>query len=228
MAATGMTRIRHMVTPAIGYSFIQDKGQDRLPFFDYDDRVLGQNLVNWSLTNLLTGRFQSEGTEYRELLMMRISQGYQLSGERRDLLNGADSHEKVTDLRLEAVANPIKALAIDLDSRFSTNRGKVTTTSLGARLNDNHGNSVGMGYRRTADIADYLQGMVSIALLKPLYLNLTERYSFDRHDFLEQYYAVEYRHQCWSVTVSYRDRPGNSEFLVNFSLAGIGNIGKVN
>lgn len=224
----GLTRIRHMVTPGIGYSFVQDKGQERVPFFDYDDRVPGQNLLNWSLTNVLTGRYDSGGPEYRELLTMRLSQGYQLSGGRRDLLNGADSGDRFTDLRIEAVANPLKLLALDFDSRLSTSRGEVTTTSLGARVNDEHGNSAGMGYRRIAGRMDYLQGTLALALLKPFYLNLTERYSFDRKDFLEQYYAIEYRHQCWSTSFSYRDRPGNNEFMLNFSLAGIGNIGKVN
>lgn len=225
---TGLTRIRHMVTPGVGYSFVEDKRQERVPFFDYDDRVPGQNLVNWSLTNLLTGRFDTAGPEYRELLMMKLSQGYQLSGGRRELLNGADSGGRFTDLRFEAVANPLKQLALDLDSRFSTSRGEVTTTSFGARFNDDRGNSAGLGYRRIVGEMDYLQGGLTLALLKPFYLNLTERYSFDRKDFLEQYYALEYRHQCWSTTVSYRNRPGNNEFLLNFNLAGIGNIGKVN
>lgn len=225
---TGLTRIRHMVTPGVGYSFVEDKAQERVSFFDYDDRVPGQNLVNWSLTNVLNGRFDSSGPEYRELLLMRLSQGYQLSGGRRDLLNGADSGDRFTDLRVEAVANPVKQFALDLDTRFSTSRGEVTTTSLGARVNDEHGNSAGLGYRRIAGEMDYLQGGLTLALLKPFYLNLTERYSFERKDFLEQYYALEYRHQCWSVMLSYRDRPGNNEFMVNFSLAGIGNTGKVN
>lgn len=228
IAGTGMTRIRHSLTPGMGYSFVQDKGQDRLPFFDYDDRVPGQNLLNWSLTNLLTGRFDSSGTEYRELLMMRLSQGYQLSGGRRDLLNAADPGGRFTDMRIEATASPLKQIAVYYDSRLSTSRGKFGSNSIWARFDDERGNSAGLGYRRTDERMDYLQGSLTLAMLKPFYLNLVERYAFDRKDFLEQFYAVEYRHQCWSMNLSYRDRPGNSEFMVNFSLAGIGNTGKVN
>ena len=63
---------------------------------------------------------------------------------------------------------------------------------------------------------------MGVALHNPFILNYTGRYSFDRGDFLESTYAIEYKAQCWSLTFSFRDRPDNREFLVGFTLAGVG------
>ncbi len=223
-----MVRLRHLLEPAIGYSFIEDTNQGKLPFFDYDDRIVGQSLLNWSLTTALTGRFESPGIpEYRELMMIRLSQGYQLSGGRRDLLHGADAGRPLTDIRLEARVEPLRSLSIETDSRFSPYHAEVTTSALGAILHDLQGNEAGIAYRRISGTLDYLEAKFSLNLVKPLVFQYTGRYSFDRKDFLEEFYSIEYRHQCWSVNFSYRDRPDNKEFLVNFSLAGIGGLGKV-
>ncbi len=223
-----MVRLRHLLEPAIVYSFVQDKNQGNLPFFDYDDRVIGQSLLNWSLTSVLTGRFAPAGTlEYRDLLMVRLSQGYQISGGRRDLLNGADAGRPLTDIRLEARAEPLRSLSIETDSRFSPYHAEVTNSTLSATLHDLQGNETGIAYSRISGSLDYLEGKLSLNLVKPVVLQYTGRYSFDRRDFLEEFYAIEYRHQCWSVNLSYRDRRDNKEFLVNFSLAGIGGLGKV-
>jgi LPS-assembly protein len=224
----GLSRIRHILTPGLDYSFVQENGQGQLPFFDYDDRVVGQNLISWSLANSITGRFDTAGgVEYRDLFNFRLSQGYQLTGERRDLLAPADEGRRFTDVRLEAVAHPFKALSIDTDSRFSTYHAAVTTAAIGATVDDGKGNEAGIAYRRIAGALDYLEGKLSLNLVKPFVFQYTGRYSFDRDDFLEKYFVLEYRHQCWSVALSYRDRPDNREFLVNFSLAGIGGLGKV-
>ncbi|WP_160295208.1 LPS-assembly protein LptD [Geobacter sp. OR-1] len=223
-----LKRIRHIITPSLDYSFVQEKDQGNLPFFDYDDRVIGQNLVSWSLANSVTGRFDTPtGAEYLELVNLRLSQGYQLSGGRRELLNPADEHRRFTDIRLEAVVRPLKMLAIETDSRFSPYRAEVTGSAVAATLNDGKGNEAGIGYRRIAGALDYLEGNLTVNLLPPLVFQYTGRYSFDRRDFLEKYFAVEYRHQCWSIALSYRDRPDNREILVNFALAGIGGLGKV-
>jgi LPS-assembly protein len=207
---------------------VESRGQDRLPFFDYDDRVIGGSMLSWMLTSRLTGRFESAGSpEYRELLKVRLSQGYQLDGGRRDLLNPADEGRRFTDIRLEVVAELFKSLSIDVDSRFSVYRPEVTTAAVTADLHDSQGNSAGIGFRRIEGTVDYLAGNLALSLVKPFIFNYAGRYSFDKSGFLESYYAVEYRHQCWSIALSYRDRPDNREFLVSFNLAGIGNIGTV-
>lgn len=224
-----LTRLRHTLVPAVGYGFVQDKGQGALPFFDFDDRVVGQQLLSWSLASYLTGKFAAGDAPpgYRDLLSLRLSQGYQLSGSRRDLLTLVDEGRPLTDVRLEARISTLPLVSITTDSRFNTYQARFSTSTLGVDAADASGNLVGMGYHFAREQLEYLEGKVGVTLVKPLVFNYTGRYSFDKGDFLESYYSLEYRHQCWSVAFSYRDRADNREFLVNFTLAGIGSIGRI-
>jgi LPS-assembly protein len=233
----GISRLRHRIEPALEYTYVETRNQTDLPFFDYDDRTPGGNLLSWSFTSVHTARMATAGApEYRDLLKLRLSQGYQLSGERRDLLNAADAGRLFTDVRLELVAAPAPWVSVETDSRFSSYNGNVTQSSIMASVHDDQGKSHGhglrrneaaIGYRRIEGNLDYLEGRLALNLLNPFMFTYSGRYSFDRQDFLEETYTLEYRHQCWSITFSYRDRHNDQGFFVNFNLAGAGGADKV-
>ncbi len=137
-----LSRIRHSIVPEVGYNYVQSKDQDNLPNFDYDDRVLGQSMTNWSITNYLTGKFlQGDAPPiYRDLLYLRLSQGYQISGSRRDLLTLVpDVDQRLTDLRIEAKFTPIKELSLFTDSRYNTYETRFSTVMAGLELIDGKG-----------------------------------------------------------------------------------------
>ncbi|KAF0215234.1 MAG: LPS-assembly [Geobacteraceae bacterium] len=223
----GVKKVKHTLIPEAGYRYVQEKGQDTLPFFDFNDRVVGESMTTWSLTSYLTGKIlqNDEFPAYRDLLSMRLSQGYQLSGSRRDLLTLVDEGRPFTDIRLEARFNPMKRLSVSTDSRFNPYRLDFSTAAIDADVTDDRGNLAGVGYHFSRGQVEYLAGKVGVALVKPFIFNYTGRYSFDRGAFLEAYYAVEYKAQCWSIIFSFRDRPDNREFLVSFALAGVGAVG---
>jgi LPS-assembly protein len=222
-----MPKMRHLLIPEVTYSYIQQRQQDGLPFFDYADRVPGQNMVGLSLSNYFTGKFtQADGSSlYRDILFLRLSQGYQATGSRRDLLAFVDEGRPLTDLRLETRISPVERLSLDVDSRFNIYRGNFSSTVLAAEYDGEMGNRLGIGYHFARESLEYLEGRLGVGLVKPFVFNYTTRYSFDRKDFLESIYALEYKHQCWGVTLSYRDRPDNREFMLTFTLAGVGALG---
>jgi LPS-assembly protein len=225
----GVQRIRHLLLPEIGYRYGETKNQEQLPFFDYDDRPLGQSMAVWSLASYVTGKLQqADGPpQYRDLLYLKLSQGYQFSGSRRDLLTLVDEGRSLTDLRLESRVTPTSELSLALDSRFNTYQARFSTVSLVTDFADKAGNLAGIGYQYARGDVEYLEGRLGVALVKPFVFNYTSRYSFDRGNFLESRYALEYKRQCWSVILSYSDRPDNRQFMVNFTLAGIGALGPV-
>jgi len=227
--SAAIPKVRHVLIPEVSYSSVQERDQERFPFFDYDDRLVHENRVFYSLANYVTGKFAGAdgGAEYRELLYLRLAQGYDFSGERRDLLTLVDEKRPFTDVMLEARVNPLKQVSLSLDSRFNVYDARMSTTAVSAAVKDDSGNTAGMSYRFARNEVDYLEGKVSVALLRPLFFNYSARYSFDGKDFLESFYSAEYRHQCWSVSASYRDRVDTQEFFVSFSLAGIGSLGTV-
>jgi LPS-assembly protein len=225
----GAEKIRHALVPEVGYSFVQQKNQENLPFFDYDDRVLGQSMATWALASYLTGKFQEGDAPptFRDLLYLRLSQGYQLSGTRRDLLTLVDDGNPFTDIRIEAKFTPIKQLSLYTDSRYNPYETHFSTVYAGLDTDDSKGDSAGFAYRFSRDHVEYLEGKVGLGLVKPFVFNYTARYSFDKGGFLETNYNLEYRHQCWSVIFNYYDRQLDRAFMVNFTLAGVGPVGKV-
>lgn len=229
-----LRRLRHTLVPAVEYTFIQEKGQDTLPSFDFNDRIVGGQLLSWSLTNYVTGKFVEGDTPvYRDLAWLRLSQSYQLSGSRRDLLTLVDDGRHFTDIRLEARVTPLPVLAFTVDSRYNPYRTRFSTNNVGLDFFDGKGNLLGFSYRFSREQVDYFEGKAGVALVKPFVLNYTGRYSIDKGGFLENVVDLEYRQQCWSVVLEYRQRPGTpqvpstNELVVNFTLSGIGSIGKV-
>jgi LPS-assembly protein len=220
--------VRHTLIPEIGYRFVQEKDQNNLPFFNYDDRVLGQQMLTWSLTNFVTGKSLGASGEpsYHDILYLRLSQGYQLSGTRRDLLSLVDDNGyRVTDLRLETRYGLTRLLTANLDTRYNPNSTHISTASFGFNFDDKKGYLANLDYHFARDQVNYLEGKTSLMLVKPLVFNYTCRYSFNKGNFLESFASLEYKRQCWSMTFSYRDRTDNREFMVNFTLAGVGAIG---
>lgn len=222
-------RVRHRLIPSLGYGYLQQTGDDELPFFDYGDRVLGHSTVSWSLASVLTAKYLQEGgsAEYRDLLHLKLSQGYQFSGERRDLLTLVDAGHGLTDLMLESRLTPVKGVSLALDGRYNTVDGQVSTADLALGLSGAGASQALLGYRFARDEVEYLEGRVAFPIGSQLSATVLGRYSFDKAGFLESRYALEYKRQCWSVLAAYSDRPDNKSFTVNFSLAGIGALGPI-
>lgn len=225
----GVQRVKHALSPEVAYRYVEETDQESLPFFDFNDRIAGHSLLTWGVNSSLTGKVAGEGggSDYRDLLWLRLGQEYRLSGERRDLLALTDSARPWSDIRLQARLHPTRKVSLSADSRFDPYRATFSTAAVSGDVEDGQGASAGVGYRMARGVFEYLEGRVGLGLVKPFVFNYTGRYSFDRGEFLESEYAVVYKQQCWSLTFSFRDRPDNREFLVSFTLAGIGPLGPV-
>ena len=219
--------VRHTFIPELRYSLVQDKNQERLPFFNYDDRIVGQQMLSWSLTNFVTGKYADAAGPpvYRDIFYFRLSQGYQLSGNRRDLLTLVDEGRRFTDIRLEASYALAKLFSANVDTRYNPYMTRFSTASLRFDLDNGRGDLAGLGYQYARDQVHYLYGKLTLSLVKPFVFNYNCRYSFDKENFIESNYSIEYKRQCWSVILSYQDRPDNKQFIVSFTLAGVGSFG---
>ena len=225
--------LRHLMTPALEYLYVERRSDDDLPFFDYGDRVLGQSIARWSVSNTFTRKFVREGMpdEYRDFLYLKLSQGYQFSGQRRDLLTLVDEGHRLTDLMLESVVTPLQNVSLLADGRYNTHDNVISTADLGLEVKGEGRNQANLTYRYSRDQINYLGAGVTFPLTSQFTADLRGRYSIDKGGFLESRYAVEYRQQCWSVILAYSDRvsshtvSGEKQFTINFSLAGLGSLG---
>ena len=217
-----LKKIRHEIIPEFSYSFVPEHNQQRLPFYDYTDRMIHQNMISLSVTNLIGGKFVSgDTTEYRDISRIRLEARYSIAGEQRDLLTLVENHSPWSDLILDSETWLTKQVRVTFDARYNLYENLLSTAVAGVDVDDRMGNSIGAGYQMARNEVEYFEGRFSTKLIKPFTLSYTSRYSFDRSAFLEAVYAAEYRHKCWSVNLAVHQRPGNQSYTVNFNLAGL-------
>jgi LPS-assembly protein len=228
--SASISRIRHMLEPDLAYFYVPDVDQQRLPEFDDFDRIDKAHRIEYGLTQRLTTRSDSgeDLPEYRDLLFFRLSQGYDL----RD----REGRERFTPLRGLLRLRPAALVELSADLRFDVEAGRWHEYSGAALFRDLRGNRLGLQYRKPAAAADaaadqpevdYGSLELKLAWLKPVYLGYRNRYDFVAATELEQVLDIEYRHQCWSLFVTLRDRDDEQSIMLSFSLGGIGMVGSV-
>ncbi len=222
-----LERLRHELVPTLSFLYVGDKDQSTAPDFDHLDRMNAQQTVTLSLVNHIGGRIAKQGgtAEYRNLLTLRLLQSYSLSGTRSNLLTLTDDSRRWGDLTLESETWLHRHFRLLADARYSHYAHRIASTAAGFEYNNARGTTGRISYRMADRQLEYLEAGATIALTNPVHLAYTTRYSFDKQDFLESNYTLEYRHQCWSVIVGYQERPNNRTWTVNFNLAGLFGIG---
>lgn len=225
-----LQRLRHVLIPELSYQFVDSFVTTPPSFFDYNDTLKTQSMLTWSLTNYLTGRFQADDgvAEYRELLYLRLSQGYDFRETGRDLLATGAEDRQFTDLRMETRIAPRKNLSLLTDTRFSIYDLRFTSADVAAEYRADSTESASLGYHYAGSAWDYLEARLGVPLGRQFLLNYTGRYVIPGSTFLENTVSLEYRHQCWGIAFTYQHRPDATNFMVSLSLAGIGSFGKMN
>ncbi|MCL2760749.1 MAG: LPS assembly protein LptD [Desulfuromonadales bacterium] len=241
----GNEKLYHQFIPELSYHYSGHYSDGSTPSFDYDDQPLNGQIIQLALRNILTGKHVSKDTtNYRTLLKFDIIQGYQISGSRRNLLVTVDQGRKFTDTRLNMEVTPLEKLRFTADAWISPYSGSLTNGSFGVTVGNPKENRVRLEYHRaqgsliqgtinsegtiiSQGSLNYIEGEINVTRFKPFTFSALGRYSNERHGFLETLYSVEYKHQCWSITFTYRNRPveGDNEFTVTFNLFGLGSPG---
>lgn len=227
----GFDRLRHSIEPEIRYRYVPNSAEDDLPFFDSTDRLGPLNQIEYALVNRLTARYAgADGTPtYRELLNLRLSQDYDIRQERDDAIVDG---EPFSPLRTELTLRPSDRSRVEIDASVRVHDDlRFTRVRAGADYGDGRGNGVRAAYHyRAGDGAmaaplEYLEAGAETAWLAPVHVALMERYDFLDGRSLETVLGLEYRAQCWSLFLTFRDRPEGEEIMVGFALSGLGRVG---
>ncbi|MDY0190608.1 MAG: LPS assembly protein LptD [Desulfuromonas sp.] len=234
--SSGLTKIKHSVEPEVTYLYTPNKNQDDLPYFDSADIVDNENEIEYAVVNRFIGRFieDSSRPSYRELVYLRLSQTYDIWMSRRGRADKLDSHS-FSDIRTELIVRPTSKWTVDIDFKYDPHRSKFSKFSAetGARYSDDLGFNAAYRYVEdtsdddTEDGSEYISAGIDLDWIKPLYVKYEYRYDCVDQARLENLVSLEYRSQCWSVFLSYRDRVDDNEIMLTFALGGIGAIGHV-
>ncbi|ABA87998.1 lipopolysaccharide biogenesis outer membrane protein LptD, putative [Syntrophotalea carbinolica DSM 2380] len=226
VAGDTVSKIQHVLQPEVIYYYVPKVNQDDLPQFESFDFVGRRNTVSYGLVNRFVAKLESPTgqADYHEFLYLRLAQEYDLSlTEHTDLLAAERPEaERWSDLRTELIFRPTRHSYFDLDTRLATSGGGLRTFLAEGGLEDGKGNAASLRYRYRRDEQEYLGAKLDLAVLKPVYLNYEQRYALDESTTLENVLNLEYRAQCWSMFLSWRDRGDEQEFTISFALTGIG------
>ncbi len=221
-----VSKIQHILQPEVAYYYVPGVNQDDLPRLEFDDFIGRRNTLSYGLVNRLVARLDSaQGqTDYHEFLYLRVAQEYDFSATQHvDLLApDREEDERWSDLRTELIVRPTRYSYVDLDSRLSTNGGGLRTFGAEGGVGDGRGNALALLYRYREGEQEYLGTNLSLAWLKPVYLNYQRRYALNDSVTLENVLNLEYRAQCWGLFVSWRDRQDEQQVTISFALTGIG------
>lgn len=218
-----LARLRHTLEPQLEYRYVADEDQVRLSTFDALGVEPARNLLRYGIVNRLTARWRAEGANpYQELLTLRLWQYYDVAAARRDG-TASGSAQPFSPLYADLRLAPLAQLTLKLDAALDFNPGRQGLAEFGSQLawTDGGGNSVGVDYLYRQNQVGYLTTEVATALLRPVYLHYRNRFDSQGGRSLEQVFDVEYRGQCWSIFLTYKDRLDDREYLVSFTLSGL-------
>lgn len=227
-AGTGLTKIQHSIEPEIIYAYTPRKDQDHLPSFDRDDRIEHKNKVEYALVNRLTGKFENNGATptYRELAYLKLSQEYDIwvSHRNREERYGYD---RFSNINAELILRPLSSWSVSLDSIYNPHQNELEIFNARTIYIAAPERSLALEYRYNRDMSEYATAKVELDLLKPVYLIYEKRLDLLESKRLENVVHLEYREQCWSFFVSYRDTLDSHEVMLSFALTGAGRVAKI-
>jgi len=243
-------KLKHIVEPIVGYSFVPSVGQDSLPFFDGVDRVNSRNQFTYGVATRLIQKSAvvGEGIEessVRELGRLTLAQTFDINREINPIscqLGGEDPCEsdRFSDVDLSGRINPNRYLALRFRSNYDTNNANLSSAQVafyvedprdrrasGVRLRTGTTTSASIGYRFLApNRLQQVDANAVVELTSWAGFLYSSRYDVVANRFLDNFYGLRFLSQCdcWSldVTVTDRTNPSELEVRAQVSLVGLG------
>jgi len=215
-------KLRHTLEPEVVYYYVPELEQSHLPVFDSYDQIADKNRIEYALVQRFTARFDQESgvSSYRDLVYLRLSQSYYLNEKTYD--------DSFSSIRGELTLLPTDWANFDIDSTFDIDQGEWSKLTAEVSVHDQGENSLSASYRSVRDSdLEYVSAKLKTGLLKPIYLSYEKRFDLDESEQLEDVLEAEYRQQCWSALLTFRENTTDSSVMLTFVMKGIGPVGGV-
>jgi LPS-assembly protein len=232
---TGWARIpkvKHTFRPEITYTYIPHVDQSQIPF--YDQPVPKVNEVFYGFTSRLIGKImEGKGrSRYEELVYLKIGQAFDVN---EATSSATDSNEPTGSFGIitgELRIRGLEYVTLDTITTYDPNQNLFLTNYTVLSLADHRGDGLSLDYTWRRGIEEQIYGQIRVRLIPSLEVSYGRRYSVYDNQNLETDYRLLYRHQCWSVEMTYSEIPsiqGNppeNKWLVLFTLMGVGSFGR--
>lgn len=230
---TGSARIpklKHMIRPEITYTYIPDVDQSQIPF--YDQPVPKANEFFFGFTSRLIGKIMegSGRSRYQELVYLKIGQTYDVAEATRSTEDSDEPRRPFGILTGELRIQGLPYFTGENITTYDPNEGQFLTTYTTLGISDHRGDGLTLEYIWRREIEEQINGQIRIRILPSLDVSYGKRFSRFANQNLQTIYGLIYRHQCWSVDISYSETPAiqgqppENKFFVIFNLTGVTSI----
>jgi len=199
--------LKHIIEPEVVYQYIPRVYQWDNPFFDEDDRISRFNGITWMLTNYVIGKqVNAEGeVSYPEYLYLKLWQGYDFSPHLSyNELEGDREH--LSNLIAEAKVSPFTWLSGTMDLEYNPHQSRLDVLNTGVGINDKRGDHLAVEYRFSKrHEVEEVNTTLGIRIIDPLDFYFAYRHNLRDEIRIWTGYGLDYRHQCWEVSLRVYD-----------------------
>jgi LPS-assembly protein len=248
-----LEKIKHIVKPFVGYTYIQDKDQTDLPHLmkdnagdenDDDDRIDHKNQVLYSLTNtwiakikkspsarISAAKSEDDMYEYRQIIRLYAEQRYDIDQANDDTIDDGEPFSPVYG-RIDI--DPFKYLTMKGSAEYNYHIPEFNSYNYGIGLSDVRGDSIYGEHRYRIKHTDRkgIHWDAGESLYLQAILKVTSQFSLyglidkDLLDetSVEQGGGLLFQSACWSMNLGYREEDDTKKIMVMFNLFGLGEV----
>jgi LPS-assembly protein len=197
----------HTFEPSVGYNYMPQVDQRRIPSFDDVDRIPYTNAITYGFTQRLIGKPSTEdpskpNTGPYEYAKLKIFQSYSLGHTFSDL-NG--NKNAFSNIRGEFWWNFSPYLSAHWDGEYNPHKLNFDIFEASVVAKDKREDALVVGYYFTKGNIKGVNVDLRLRVLPPLFI-----YGGIRYDLLDSYrveniYGIEYRAQCWTAGLTVED-----------------------
>jgi LPS-assembly protein len=207
--------VKHIIEPELVYEYIprvdQWDNQRDNPFFDEKDRISRKNEVRWILTNYVIGKVVGADGDvtYPEYLYLKLQQGYDFSPhlyyyDKNNKFEGEREH--LSNLMAEGRVSPFTWLSGTMDLEYNPHQQRFDVLNTGIDVTDKRGDRLNVEYRfsKRHEVKS-VNTFLTIRTIDPLDFYFAYRHNLRDKTRIETVYGLDYRHQCWEVSLRVHD-----------------------
>ncbi|MBC2717104.1 MAG: LPS-assembly protein LptD [Desulfobacteraceae bacterium] len=243
MNGKSINKIKHTFIPRLEYSYIPDVDQTKYPEFDDTDRIAPENLMTFSLTNLLISKAQGSNEliaempvknpdtpfkktdelsaldSYNQFLWFKIEQSYDF------IMKNEPDGKPFYPLYAELTLTPVNRLSLHAETEWNHDSGNFTTFNTYCKIKNSRKDHLTIEHRyiRNENQSIYLDFNGAVTDTISIFGNY-ERNLKDSVD-IETKLGCHYQAQCWSCELFYKEKDDDQKIGFMISLKGLAHVG---
>lgn len=219
-----LEKIRHGIRTELGYTYA-DSNKDWINTPDYASLFEEQNGITYALINTLMAKWITEktGTEYREMMRLKVYQTYRLDPDRYNMASSPYNNDNhLSPVGIEWDFRPLPYVTLRNRSMYDIDGGDWLRSNSDLVLTTPRGDSASIGYHYTKDLIEEINLSLRARITQAFDMEVVIKRNELSSRTVEQSYAINYYQQCWGLRIGYSDTADDRRIFTSLNLYGFG------